>query len=468
MYKKYFKRLFDIIFSLFLILFLFPIIFLIFFLVWAFIGIPVIFKQSRPGLNAEAFNMYKFRTMINIFDKNGNTLLDKDRLTKFGQFLRSISLDELPELWNVLKGEMSFVGPRPLLEEYLPLYSERQARRHDIRPGITGWAQVNGRNAISWNEKFELDIWYVNNLSLWLDIKILFLTLKKVWARDGISPHDKTIMPRFDDNMFKSMVSNKARIAVISDIHSNFDALSLTLKELKKEKIDITIFLGDILTYGCQPLEVLSTLNEYKKKNPTIFIKGNHDQFYFDLQSNITKKSSYKLPKFVDESVNWTLEKISPLLLKDLFLWHDNYRVGNVYFSHANPFKYGDWSYLERNQNLLKGFDELSKKKSFAGVFGHSHRQLLIGNKKNYLFEIDSYSDDINDDLEQLIINVGSIGQPRGKGLGYVLIDMRNDKLNKVTFKKIKIDLRNSIELIKQTTLSIETKEKLKNYLKMN
>ena len=146
MYKKYFKRLFDIIFSLILILFLFPIIVIIFFLVWIFIGFPVIFKQSRPGLDAEVFDMYKFRTMINIFDKNGNTLFDKDRLTKFGQFLRSISLDELPELWNVLKGEMSLVGPRPLLEEYLPLYSESQVKRHSVRPGITGWAQVNGRS----------------------------------------------------------------------------------------------------------------------------------------------------------------------------------------------------------------------------------------------------------------------------------------------------------------------------------
>ncbi|MDC0429778.1 metallophosphatase family protein [Candidatus Pelagibacter sp.] len=264
------------------------------------------------------------------------------------------------------------------------------------------------------------------------------------------------------------MASNKVRVAVISDIHSNFDALSLTLKELKDENIDITIFLGDILTYGCQPLEVLSVLNEYKKKNPTIFIKGNHDQLYFDLQSSIKKKSSYKLPKFVDESVNWTLEKISPLLLKDLFLWHDSYCIGNVYFSHANPFLYGDWSYLEKNQNLLKGFDELSKKKAFAGIFGHSHRQLFIGNKKNTLYEIDSYSNDINNDLEQLIINVGSIGQPRGKGVGYVLINIKNNKLNKVTFKKIKIDFRNSIELIKQTELSKDTKEKLVNYLKMN
>jgi lipopolysaccharide/colanic/teichoic acid biosynthesis glycosyltransferase/predicted phosphodiesterase len=466
MYPKYFKRLFDIISSLVLIILLFPIIVLIFFSVWIFIGFPVIFMQSRPGLNGEVFNMYKFRTMSSIFGKNGITLLDRDRLTKFGQFLRSSSLDELPELWNVLIGEMSLVGPRPLLEEYLSLYSEKQSKRHRVRPGITGWAQVNGRNSISWDEKFELDIWYVNNLSLWLDIKILCLTLKKVLARDGISPDDKVIMPRFDYNMFERKASNKVRIAVISDIHSNLDALTLVLKELKNKNIDITIFLGDILTYGCQPLEVLSMLSKYKKKNPTIFIKGNHDQLYFDLQSSL-KKSSYKLPKFVDECVNWTLEKISPFLLKDAFLWHDNYCIGNVYFSHANPFLYGDWSYIEKHQNLLKSFEELNKKNFFAGVFGHSHRQLFIGNKKNTLYEMDTYPSDINNDIEQLIINVGSIGQPRGKGLGYVLLNINNNKLHEASFKKIKIDLRNSIELIKQTKLSEDTKEKLINYLKM-
>jgi predicted MPP superfamily phosphohydrolase len=160
-------------------------------------------------------------------------------------------------------------------------------------------------------------------------IQLVGLTLKKVLARDGISPDDKVIMPRFDYNMFERKASNKVRIAVISDIHSNLDALTLVLKELKNKNIDITIFLGDILTYGCQPLEVLSMLSKYKKKNPTIFIKGNHDQLYFDLQSSL-KKSSYKLPKFVDECVNWTLEKISPFLLKDAFLWHDNYCIGNI------------------------------------------------------------------------------------------------------------------------------------------
>ena len=196
MYQKYFKRLFDIIASLSLIIILFPLMALIFFLVYFFIGFPI-FTQKRPGLNRNIFNIYKFRTMTNEFNKDGILLFDEVRLTKFGKFLRSTSMDELPSLWNVLKGDMCIVGPRPLLVEYLPLYSTQQARRYEVKPGITGWAQVNGRNAISWVEKFDLDVWYVDNQSVWLDIKILFLTIKKVIMRDGISAKDDATMPAF-------------------------------------------------------------------------------------------------------------------------------------------------------------------------------------------------------------------------------------------------------------------------------
>lgn len=181
------KRIFDI----FLVLLTLPLLILIIFLVFIGVriklGYPIFFKQSRPGLKGKTFDIYKFRTMTDECDKNGILLPDNDRHTKFGKFLRSISLDELPGLLNVLKGDMSLVGPRPLLIEYLPLYSKRQARRHDVRPGITGWAQVNGRNAISWEDKFELDIWYVENQSIWLDIKILLLTVKKVIVREGVT-----------------------------------------------------------------------------------------------------------------------------------------------------------------------------------------------------------------------------------------------------------------------------------------
>lgn len=160
-------------------------------------GSPVFFCQTRPGLDGHPFTMIKFRTMKDALDAEGNPLPDSERLTAFGQFLRSSSLDELPELWNVLKGDMSLVGPRPLLMEYLPLYSPEQYRRHEVQPGVTGWAQINGRNTLSWEDKFALDVWYVDNRSLWLDIKILFLTVKKVVVRDGISADGEATMPKF-------------------------------------------------------------------------------------------------------------------------------------------------------------------------------------------------------------------------------------------------------------------------------
>lgn len=165
------------------------------------LGRPVLFCQCRPGWHGEPFQMVKFRTMRDACDPAGKPLPDSERLTDFGRWLRATSLDELPELWNVLKGDMSLVGPRPLLMEYLPLYSPEQARRHEVRPGITGWAQVNGRNAISWEEKFALDVWYVDNHSFWLDVKILWMTVKKVVVRDGISAAGEATMPKFSGSV---------------------------------------------------------------------------------------------------------------------------------------------------------------------------------------------------------------------------------------------------------------------------
>ncbi|MDV4144324.1 sugar transferase [Shimia sp. FJ5] len=161
-------------------------------------GAPVLFRQTRPGRDGRPFQMVKFRTMRDAVDADGTPLPDSERMTPLGRFLRSSSLDELPELWNVLKGDMSLVGPRPLLMDYLPLYSAEQARRHDVRPGVTGWAQINGRNAISWDEKFALDVWYVDNRSLWLDLKIIWLTIRKVVKREGISAAGEATMSRFE------------------------------------------------------------------------------------------------------------------------------------------------------------------------------------------------------------------------------------------------------------------------------
>jgi lipopolysaccharide/colanic/teichoic acid biosynthesis glycosyltransferase len=181
------KRLFDFLIALCAILTLLPVIVIVAVLIRFKLGSPILFTQDRPGLNGKIFKMMKFRSMLDAKDKQGNLLPDDERMTKFGAFLRSTSLDELPGLFNVLKGDMSLVGPRPLLVQYLPLYSPEQARRHNVRPGITGWAQVNGRNAISWEQKFKLDVWYVDNQSLLLDFKILLLTVKKVFVREGIS-----------------------------------------------------------------------------------------------------------------------------------------------------------------------------------------------------------------------------------------------------------------------------------------
>lgn len=191
------KRLFDFFAaSVALLVFSIPLLALIW-LVKRKLGSPVFFVQTRPGLHGKPFRMFKFRTMTDARDAQGHLLPDSERLTSFGRFLRASSLDELPELINILKGDMSLVGPRPLLMEYLPLYNARQAKRHDVRPGLTGWAQINGRNALSWEEKFELDAWYVENRSFWLDLKIIFLTIKKVLVREGISAAGEATMSKF-------------------------------------------------------------------------------------------------------------------------------------------------------------------------------------------------------------------------------------------------------------------------------
>ncbi len=191
------KRLFDISIATFCLIMCAPLLLIVAILIRSYIGSPILFKQTRPGRGERLFRIVKFRTMLEEYNDDGELLSDAERMTNIGRFLRSTSLDELPGLWNVLKGDMSLVGPRPLLVEYLPLYSVEQSRRHSVRPGITGWAQVNGRNAISWEEKFRLDILYVDNQSFWLDIKILLLTIKKVFIKDGISADGEVTMSKF-------------------------------------------------------------------------------------------------------------------------------------------------------------------------------------------------------------------------------------------------------------------------------
>ena len=194
------KRVFDIVFSVILIIVFAPVFIIVGLLILVTMGTPILFAQSRPGYKEKMFGIYKFRTMTNETDTKGELLPDAQRLHGIGKFIRSTSLDELPQLFNVLKGEMSFVGPRPLLEEYLPLYNEKQKKRHDVKPGITGWAQVNGRNAISWEQKFTLDTWYVEHRSFLLDMKILWMTMIKLFKRSGISSSSSPTMEKFEGN----------------------------------------------------------------------------------------------------------------------------------------------------------------------------------------------------------------------------------------------------------------------------
>ena len=200
-YQCFFKRSIDFVVVLCVLLSIWPILLVI--ILWLHFtnkGAGVFFTQDRPGKNGEIFRVVKFKTMTDERDKNGNLLPDKERLTRVGCFVRSTSIDELPQLLNVIRGDMSLIGPRPLLPQYLPLYTQEQARRHDVRPGITGWAQINGRNAISWKEKFELDVWYVDHCSLKLDLKIIFMTIKKVFVREGISSKSSVTMEPFTGN----------------------------------------------------------------------------------------------------------------------------------------------------------------------------------------------------------------------------------------------------------------------------
>jgi lipopolysaccharide/colanic/teichoic acid biosynthesis glycosyltransferase len=199
-----FKRMMDFFLSILLLVMLSPIMLIVVCLIKLLDNGPVLFKQQRPGKNAKIFTVYKFRTMTTVIEKNGKPLTDIERMTKVGRFLRKTSIDELPQLFNILKGEMSFIGPRPLLVRYLPYYSQEQMRRHEVTPGISGWAQVNGRNAISWTKRFELDVWYVDHISLKLDIKIFFMTIQKVLKTEGVNHSNKDTMTFFDEEVKES------------------------------------------------------------------------------------------------------------------------------------------------------------------------------------------------------------------------------------------------------------------------
>lgn len=234
------KRLIDIAGALLALIIFSPIMAFTAWKVAKTMGSPVLFRQVRPGLDGRSFEMVKFRTMRDAIGPDGKPLPDAERITPFGSFMRRTSLDELPEFWNVLKGDMSLVGPRPLLMQYLPLYSEVQYRRHEMKPGITGWAQINGRNAISWDEKFKLDVWYVDNQSFWLDIKTIFLTVKKVVLREGISADDHVTMPFFEGKSVDashSLPDDIEKVSVISNVPLKNVAFNSSVGHGKSEKV---------------------------------------------------------------------------------------------------------------------------------------------------------------------------------------------------------------------------------------
>lgn len=236
------KRILDIFAACFALVLFLPVLIFVAWKVTKHMGRPIFFRQIRPGQDGKPFKMIKFRTMRDANGPDGKPLPDAERITPFGNFMRRTSLDELPEFWNVLKGDMSLVGPRPLLMQYLPLYTKEQYRRHDLKPGITGWAQVNGRNTISWDEKFKLDVWYVDNQSVWLDIKILFLTVKKVFLREGISSDDHATMPFFEGNPVAVDPSPQSVVREKTNVINSMTDHDITGSSLadhqKKEKIN--------------------------------------------------------------------------------------------------------------------------------------------------------------------------------------------------------------------------------------
>ncbi len=255
----------------------------------------------------------------------------------------------------------------------------------------------------------------------------------------------------------------KNRVAVISDIHSNADALVKVLDTIDSKSFDLTVFLGDILTYGMQPLEVLDLLRSYSKSNQAIFIKGNHDQFYFDIQGG-RDLADYKMSSFVKESFIWTLNEIDGVLLEELFNWREEYLMGGVCFAHANPFRYGDWRYLEDKKTAVAAFDALAKKECRIGVFGHSHRQMIYTNKNSAKICV-NFNRFITEDSCSYIVNAGSAGQPRGKGLCYLTLEIDEEQVSG-DLRPFHCDMGNMSAMTSSSDLSKKTKYKLSTFLR--
>lgn len=254
------------------------------------------------------------------------------------------------------------------------------------------------------------------------------------------------------------------KVAVVSDIHGNADALKATLKDLKSKHVDETVFLGDFLTYGCQPLEVLELIQDYVSSFQSVCIKGNHDQLYFDYQA-IGTLNGYSPPDFVRESIDWTCTRLQGVCLEKEFHWLDDYRLMNVYFSHANPFNYGDWRYLESENNLLDAFAALDEKNCSHGVFGHSHRPRIFKSTDNQIIKLARRQLNVEKG-HGYIFNAGSVGQSRGEGFSYLMLSFHDERLVSAELCRLDFDINNSINLIQHSDLSMATQEKLVGYLR--
>lgn len=332
------KRLFDIVVSSLALIVLLPVYCLVYYKVKQNLGTPVLFRQIRPGLNGQPFEMIKFRTMKDEIDENGELLPDAERLTPFGKMLRATSLDELPELWNVLKGDMSLVGPRPLLMEYLPLYNEQQAKRHNVRPGITGYAQVNGRNAISWEQKFELDTWYVEHQSFWLDIQILFKTVKKVFFKEDINAEGEATMSKFEGTRSKQVY------AIYGASGCGRSLMPVARSYLAKQGIDADIyFIDDSLND-----EVL--INNHKAVNYETFKNLDiANKFILVAIANSTIRENL-VTKVVNDNLNlWSIFADNVVIMDDVEIGAGtaispfvtigaNVKIGKAF--HANLYSY--------------------------------------------------------------------------------------------------------------------------------
>jgi len=454
------KRAMDVTVAALALIVLLPVITIVAALVRLLLGTPVIFRQVRPGLHAQPVEVLKFRTMTDERDASGELLPDERRLTRFGMALRKTSLDELPQLVNVLRGDLSLVGPRPLLLEYLQYYNAQEMRRHSVRPGLTGWAQVNGRNAISWQQRFAYDAWYVDNASLALDLIILWITLRRVIESSGVTPPHQPIMERFRGTRTAQHLVRRddlvgQSLAVISDIHANAEALAAALAQARDRDARHCVVLGDLLTYGAEPHRVLDLLEQSEME--IIAITGNHDVMY----PSGAEEYVSALPEYIRDSVTWTRRTLRGRVPRLKFL--PQVAVGDVLFAHANPFAFGDWTYLNAIGVIEAAAATLRLGGFAAGVFGHTHRRRITVVSPGKTHDIvDPQGMYQCDEQGTVVINAGSVGQPRGTGSSMLFVQAGS--VLSCEFVRVYYDVWRHTQAISESDLPESAKARICRY----